>query len=142
MNWDLVKVLNLLGVVLEFLSFWFAAPEILGEERLRALERGLEKGMKQLPNALGIVVAQAVLAPLAEAPLAGMAVVVAAVAVAAMAAGVAVADKSQEKVVAPVLRVLADDERIRQRALMVGAVLFMIAFLCQCTAALLDISGP
>jgi hypothetical protein len=53
-----------------------------------------------------------------------------------------VVDKTQKKVVAPVLRRLADDERIRQRSLAVGAVLFMIAFLCQFTAALLDISGP
>ena len=43
---------NRVGIVLEFLSFWFAAPEILGEERLRALERRVEQGIKALPSAL------------------------------------------------------------------------------------------
>jgi hypothetical protein len=50
MEWELVKPwVNRVGIVLEFLSFWLAAPEILGEERLRALERGAEKGMLLLP---------------------------------------------------------------------------------------------
>jgi hypothetical protein len=38
----MVEWVNRVGMLLEFLSFWFAAPEILGEERLRALERKLE----------------------------------------------------------------------------------------------------
>ena len=38
MEWELVKLwVNRVGIVLEFLSFWLAAPEILGEERLRKL---------------------------------------------------------------------------------------------------------
>lgn len=48
--------LNRIGIILEFLSFWLAAPEILGEERLRALERGVERGLeKQLPRALTLM---------------------------------------------------------------------------------------
>jgi hypothetical protein len=40
MDWELVKPwVNRVGILLEFLSFWFAAPEILGEKRLRVLER-------------------------------------------------------------------------------------------------------
>jgi hypothetical protein len=39
-----------------------------------------------------------------------------------------------EKVVPPLLHVLADDERIRQRSLAVGAVLFVVAFLLQLIA--------
>ena len=35
MEWELVKLwVNRVGIVLEFLSSWLAAPEILGEERL------------------------------------------------------------------------------------------------------------
>jgi hypothetical protein len=44
---------NRVGIVLEFLSFWFAAPEILGEGRLRALERRVEKQVRQLPIMTG-----------------------------------------------------------------------------------------
>ena len=43
---------NRLGLVLDFLAFWFAAPEILGEDRLRAMEGRLEKGTSVL-SALG-----------------------------------------------------------------------------------------
>ena len=34
--------LNRIGLVLEFVSVWLAAPEILGERRLRALHLRLE----------------------------------------------------------------------------------------------------
>ncbi len=40
--------INRVGLMFEFLSFWFAAPEILGEKRLRKL---LELGLKVLPAA-------------------------------------------------------------------------------------------
>ena len=40
MEWELVKPwVNRVGIVLEFLSFWLAGPEILGEARLEALEK-------------------------------------------------------------------------------------------------------
>ena len=57
MDWELVKPwVNRVGIVLEFLSFWLAAPEILGEERLRALERRVEKGIMKLPMILLLAV--------------------------------------------------------------------------------------
>ena len=41
MDWKLVqKVLNLLGILLEFASFWFLTPALLGEKRLRNWRRG------------------------------------------------------------------------------------------------------
>ena len=47
MDWELVKPwANRLGIVLEFLLFFLAAPEMLGEERLKALERRAERGPK------------------------------------------------------------------------------------------------
>jgi hypothetical protein len=50
MRWELVKLwVNRVGILLEFLSFWFAAPEILGKERLSALEQRSEQWIKQLP---------------------------------------------------------------------------------------------
>ena len=39
MNWELIAPwLNRAGIILEFMSFWFAAPEILGAERLKEIE--------------------------------------------------------------------------------------------------------
>jgi len=53
MEWEQVSLwVNRVGIVLEFLSFWFAAPEILGEERLRALEHRVERGIRVLPLAM------------------------------------------------------------------------------------------
>jgi len=52
---------NRLGMVLEFLSFWFAAPEIATEIRndegewLRALERGVEQGIQRGAKALPFI---------------------------------------------------------------------------------------
>jgi hypothetical protein len=58
MEWELVKPwVNRVGIMLEFLSFWFAAPEILGEERLRALELRLKRGIRVLQSALMILLA-------------------------------------------------------------------------------------
>lgn len=44
MEWELIKPwASRTGIVLEFLSFWLVAPEILGEERLMALERRVKR---------------------------------------------------------------------------------------------------
>ena len=146
MEWELVKPwVNRVGIVLEFLSFWLAAPEILGEERLKALERRLEKEIKQLPDLLAVLVAAlagmlaAVVLMLVVAgevtPVAAVAgVVLMVVAAVATAAAAVVANKLQEKIAAPALRVLADDKRIRQRSLAVGGVLFVVGFLLQLIA--------
>ena len=149
MDWDLAKVLNLLGVVLEFVSFWFAAPEILGEERLRALERRVERGIVLLLIAMVIMTSLAGMIGLGGQLLAllmgeeamedwgwvgGIALMA--------GMGMWLVVMYEQRVLPRLLQVLADDTRIRQRSLAVGAVLFMIAFLCQFTAALLDISGP
>ena len=40
------KLLNITAIVLEFLSFWFVAPELLGPERLRKAEEFLEKQLR------------------------------------------------------------------------------------------------
>ena len=38
MQWELVKPwVNRVGILLEFLSFWLAAPEILGEEPMKTV---------------------------------------------------------------------------------------------------------
>lgn len=50
-----MKWLNRIGMLFEFLSFWFAVPEIVGEERLRALERKVESVLKLTPKAVAVV---------------------------------------------------------------------------------------
>jgi len=193
----MMEWVNRVGIVLEFLSFWLAAPEILGEERLRALERVLERGIRALPltvlmvlrlTGLALVVMAFVVAmgggwkavvlvmvgwilvtvvlsmlmrgwrlkPVEVGVVVSSFVIVLAV-VAAMllnweetllwwkvlivlgllimvVAGTGFMLKSLDKTVAPLLQVLADDKRIRQRSLAVGAVLFVVGFLLQLVA--------
>ena len=211
MEWELVKLwVNRVGIVLEFLSFWLAAPEILGEERLRKLERRLERGVRWLPLmiillylGLTLLVGKGGMRLLEELQeLASMATAVVAWQV-VMAASLTLVmilvmiilspgrslrsltnrevvvlailwlvmlgtlvdqirlvqrgfppeeligahlfvalgamwwialDMVQSKVVPYLLRVMADDQRIRQRSLAVGAVLFVVGFLLQLIA--------
>jgi len=50
---DLFVLLNRVGMVLGFVSFWLAAPEIIGEEKLRAWEASLvEKPLKHVIGGL------------------------------------------------------------------------------------------
>jgi len=46
MNQNLALWLNRIGLLLDLLSFWFVAPEILGEERLRKIEGVFENLLK------------------------------------------------------------------------------------------------
>jgi hypothetical protein len=48
----LIKWLNILGLVLQFIAFWLAAPELLGVEALKRFETGLVKIISQLPGLL------------------------------------------------------------------------------------------
>lgn len=44
-----MKWINALGLILQFLSFWLAAPELLGETTLKRFETGLRKFIAALP---------------------------------------------------------------------------------------------
>lgn len=44
-----MKWINASGLILQFLAFWFAAPELLGESTLKRFESGLRKFIGRLP---------------------------------------------------------------------------------------------
>ncbi len=44
-----MKWINALGLILQFLAFWFAAPELLGASTMARLEKGLTKFFSKLP---------------------------------------------------------------------------------------------
>lgn len=48
----MMKWINIIGFVFQFLSFWFAAPELLGSDTLKRFEEGLIKLMSRLPALL------------------------------------------------------------------------------------------
>ena len=44
-----MKWINALGLLLQFIAFWFAAPELLGKNTLKRFENGLQKTISRLP---------------------------------------------------------------------------------------------
>lgn len=46
----MIKTFTLLGLILQFLAFWMAAPEILGADCLSKTEEMIRKAINQLPQ--------------------------------------------------------------------------------------------
>lgn len=51
-----MKWVNIAGLLLQFLAFWLAAPELLGEDTLKRFEKGLTKFIARMPVILFILV--------------------------------------------------------------------------------------
>lgn len=51
-----VKTLTIFGLFFQFISFWLAAPEILGVEWLKKTENILKKLISQIPNYILIII--------------------------------------------------------------------------------------
>ncbi|MCB9136220.1 MAG: hypothetical protein H6636_12395 [Anaerolineales bacterium] len=49
------RVLNIIGILLEFVSFFFTLPQIVGEKRLEAWEHSFEKILLKSPRDIGLV---------------------------------------------------------------------------------------
>lgn len=47
-----MKWINIIGLFLQFLSFWLAAPELLGADTLKRFEDGLIKVISKFPSVL------------------------------------------------------------------------------------------
>ena len=52
-----MKWLNLISIILQFVAFWFAAPELLGAATLKRFEIGLRKAIALLPMLVMFIVA-------------------------------------------------------------------------------------
>jgi carbon starvation protein CstA len=48
----MLKVINILIDVLEFVSFWMVAPELLGEKRMKTIETAVRKTEPYMPGIL------------------------------------------------------------------------------------------
>jgi hydrogenase/urease accessory protein HupE len=136
---ELSDLLNRIGMLLGFISFWFVAPEFIGEERLKSLETALAEGLLKLPKTLRwifrVLTVMAIVAfivnylsqrgtRLPEIPQSLL------LTLGLTALGYLLSSVSQA-VVKPIASRLAKDNRVRQRALLLGALLFTISFLLQ-----------
>jgi len=153
---------NRIGMILEFFSFWFAAPELLGEDRLRRLRDSFGRGVKALPSLTAKVLCGILLfgAP-------GILIVVyqrrvfsylswsfshwshllvgnvveEVIGIAFLFLAVAFEFFAFEfltkHVAKPILTKLADNNRLRQNSLVLAAILFVAGFMLQFIATFL-----
>ena len=151
-----MKWIAALALILQFLAFWFAAPELLGEKTLKRFEDGLRKFISLLPViifglfVLGVSISYSVYGILTG--------------IRASEEGVSPGDMMQYYVIIgismlfyfvivafskriirymeirlarPLIQKLIHQSEIRKNALIMGAVLFTLSFMIQLTLVLL-----
>lgn len=145
-----MKWVNALGLSLQFISFWFAAPELLGEQTLKRMEAGLKKLIAKIPvivvllfccgyglsfGILGVVKG-------IKASKEGIAAheyysFIAVLALSTMAYMVflfkykAINHWLETRIAQPLTQQLIHNNETRKNALLIGAVLFSVGFLLQ-----------
>jgi hypothetical protein len=142
MNPNLADSLNRIGLVLAFLSFWFVAPEFIGEKRLRLWEQALARGLLRMPTAmewvfrsLSVVMIGIFIIRWLSTSRTGTQELPQVPQWFLLGAGLtSSAFLISRIVVEPIVSKLANDDRVRQTSLVFGAVLFTIGFVLQFVA--------
>ncbi|MBR9861333.1 hypothetical protein GYB22_11410 [bacterium] len=151
-----MKWINIVGLCLQFLAFWLAAPELLGAEALKRFEQGLIKLVSTLPNILiagtaicfgGIMAYYGVSKGIeasqgsSESVISTMIIIIIA-SIAVMVYMIFFAKKSQDwisrKYATPLMNTLINNNSARKASLITGAILFTCGFFLQFIAALLS----
>jgi hypothetical protein len=147
MSHETVTWLNRIGIILGFFSFWFAAPEFIGEERLKSWEDGLSKVARRMPNVLrriiqffiwilALGIGAAIMWPFAGGEYSNLLIwiifpVVMTVLICGFLFYYSKIDPLIERVTLKVVSTLANDRKARQRSLFLGAFLFVVSTVLQ-----------
>lgn len=51
----MIKIFTILGLILQFVAFWFAAPEILGVDWLKKVERIIREAINKIPSLISLI---------------------------------------------------------------------------------------
>lgn len=51
-----MKLLTAIGLICQFIAFWFAAPELLGESALKRMQSGIQKLVTLIPIIISVIV--------------------------------------------------------------------------------------
>ncbi|MCB0733624.1 MAG: hypothetical protein H6608_02895 [Flavobacteriales bacterium] len=152
-----MKWINLVGLVLQFLAFWFAAPELLGTDALRRFEKGMTRMISALPTLLiaggaaifGIAMAiygtmtglKAAREGASTNPMYTM-IWILGISVVVIVYLIGFSKRTQRWASAvlaePLVQRLIHNNESRRLALVVGAILFTLGFLCQVVAVVLS----
>ena len=135
----LADFFNRVGMVFGFLSFWFAAPEFIGEQRLKSWEDAIAASLatfRRLPDSLqgAIVFTLIFVGPLYvlyfKYKIAGR-IVNSAFLLPTIGAVIGYGVSRFVSRLDRIVGALAKDKKVRQRSLLMGAVLFTLAFVLQ-----------
>lgn len=145
-----MKWIALIAAVLQFLAFWFAAPELLGENTLKRFERGLNRLFTLIPMIAipaGMVVYGGTFLTLAflkimKAQDSGIEVNEMTTYYVSLAIGTAayfwfilrykrIKQWLEQRVSKPLVEQLIHRSEVRKNALVIGAVLFSLGFILQ-----------
>ena len=134
--------LNRGGLILGFLAFWFAAPEFIGETRLKKWERALAKGLLKLPFwakvVLGIVITCVTCLYIFRWMMYGLidTISILQLFILGVVGGTAIFLAALIPLLGSVISKLANDDHVRQRSLFFGGALFTLSFVLQFIATL------
>lgn len=150
-----MKWINAAGMLLQFLAFWFAAPELLGEKRLKSFEKGLKILIAYLPMiAIILVISVYGLAFGIGGIIKGIHASTEGIEASSLKSYYLVLSACtvlylvfilffkrirhwlEAKIAIPISNKLINDQSVRRSALILGAILFTIGFLCQFIIAL------
>jgi len=149
---QLVVMFDRVGLILNFLSFWLAAPEILGEDRLRIIVKVFEDSAKGITRFVNFLIFIVVLMVVASCFLFALIYILSSTIDKSVISWIGGAitiiiflgtaflladglDRLNE-LTEGVFKRLADDSKIRQRSLVVGAILFVLGNILQLLATL------
>ena len=51
-----MKLLTAIGLICQFVAFWFAAPELLGESALKRMQSGIQKLVTWIPIIVSLLI--------------------------------------------------------------------------------------
>lgn len=137
--------INRIGMLMDFLAFWFAAPELLGERRLKAMEKIVVESAKGCYFSLGCLMpiilwfliipwVDELLRPLRGAPTSKVLITGLILTSLALLLWWILSNLSftlVKRAMRAVVHFFSDDSRTRRRALSIGAAFFVIGFILQ-----------
>jgi hypothetical protein len=135
-----MRWLNILGMTLQFFSFWFAAPEILGEEKLKHYENKIKRYLSNLPTLIfgvpSIILIFIFFGSGGKSSGSGEFSIV--LLILAFIFRNRLKKRFEEKVMKPFLDTLIENDDKRQNYLRIAAALFTAGFICSIMATALN----
>ncbi len=131
---DWIKIASIVSISLQFISFWFAAPEVLGSEWLQKAEAIIRKVIKTIPGFLMLILG-GIIGVLAPKALTGFNLKVLIPLILLFIITIVFSKKLQkildEKISVPLLNKLIINQSFRFSLLKTAALLFTLGFILQ-----------